>query len=121
VELDGADHLPWVGDTDTVVASVERFVRRFGGQRHPLPAGARPRSAELPASFGPKTSTPEEGVDDTFILYATRAMMSRFSSVKPFSAQPVTVNWPCRPPTELSPTYTSTVPGSMTNCPGVLV
>ena len=49
------------------------------------------------------------------------ATMSRFSSVRPFSAQPVTVNWPCRPPTELSPTYTSTVPGSTTNCPGALV
>ena len=24
---------------------------------------------ELPASFGPKTGTPEEGVNDTFILY----------------------------------------------------
>jgi hypothetical protein len=26
--------------------------------------------AELQTSFGPKTGTPEEGVDDTFILYA---------------------------------------------------
>jgi hypothetical protein len=26
--------------------------------------------SELPASFGPKAVTPEEGVDDTFILYA---------------------------------------------------
>jgi hypothetical protein len=26
--------------------------------------------SELPASSGPKTGTPEEGVDDTFILYA---------------------------------------------------
>jgi hypothetical protein len=26
--------------------------------------------SELPASFGPKTGTPEEGVDNTFILYA---------------------------------------------------
>jgi hypothetical protein len=26
--------------------------------------------SELPASFGPKTGTPEEAVDDTFILYA---------------------------------------------------
>src|SRR5208282_5516349 len=26
--------------------------------------------SELPTSFGPKTGTPEEGVDDTFILYA---------------------------------------------------
>jgi hypothetical protein len=25
--------------------------------------------SELPASFGPKTGTPEEGVDDTFVLY----------------------------------------------------
>ena len=27
--------------------------------------------SELPASFGPKTGTPEQGVDDTFVLYAT--------------------------------------------------
>jgi hypothetical protein len=26
--------------------------------------------SELPASFGPTTGTPEEGVDDTFVLYA---------------------------------------------------
>jgi hypothetical protein len=26
--------------------------------------------SELPASFGLKTGTPEEGVDDTFVLYA---------------------------------------------------
>jgi hypothetical protein len=26
--------------------------------------------SELPASFGHKTGTPEEGIDDTFILYA---------------------------------------------------
>ena len=26
--------------------------------------------SELPTSFGPKTGTPEEGVDDTFVLYA---------------------------------------------------
>ena len=26
--------------------------------------------SELPTSFGPKTGPPEEGVDDTFILYA---------------------------------------------------
>jgi hypothetical protein len=25
---------------------------------------------ELPTSFGPKTGTPEQGVDDTFVLYA---------------------------------------------------
>jgi hypothetical protein len=26
--------------------------------------------SELPASFGPKTGTPEQGIDDSFILYA---------------------------------------------------
>jgi len=26
--------------------------------------------SELPASFGPQTGTPEQGVDDTFVLYA---------------------------------------------------
>ena len=26
--------------------------------------------AELPTSFGPKTGTPEQGIDHTFVLYA---------------------------------------------------
>jgi hypothetical protein len=26
--------------------------------------------SELPGSFGPATGTPEQGIDDTFILYA---------------------------------------------------
>ena len=30
----------------------------------------RHTESELPTSFGPKTGTPEEGIDDTFILYA---------------------------------------------------
>ena len=34
------------------------------------PAAASYTESELPTSFGPKTGTPEEGVDDTFILYA---------------------------------------------------
>jgi pimeloyl-ACP methyl ester carboxylesterase/DNA-binding CsgD family transcriptional regulator len=49
VELDGADHLPWVGDTDAVVAPVERFVRRFGGQRR-VPAARVPARPSRPAT-----------------------------------------------------------------------
>ena len=30
--------------------------------------------SELPASFGPTTGTPEEGVDETFVLYAGSAI-----------------------------------------------
>jgi len=37
-----------------------------------LASSDRCTESELPASFGPKTSTPEEGVDDTFIFYADR-------------------------------------------------
>lgn len=55
VELDGADHLPWVGDTDAVIAPVERFSRRFGGQRRSPPAGARPRSARAATGWGSLT------------------------------------------------------------------
>jgi pimeloyl-ACP methyl ester carboxylesterase/DNA-binding CsgD family transcriptional regulator len=55
VELDGADHLPWVGDTDAVLAPVERFVRRFGGQRRLPPARARPRSARAATGWGSLT------------------------------------------------------------------
>jgi len=35
-----------------------------------LASSDRYTESELPASFGPKTGTPEEGVDDTFVLYA---------------------------------------------------
>jgi pimeloyl-ACP methyl ester carboxylesterase/DNA-binding CsgD family transcriptional regulator len=47
VELGGDDHLPWAGDTGAVVAAIERFVRRFGGQRRAAQtrAGARPTRA----------------------------------------------------------------------------
>jgi pimeloyl-ACP methyl ester carboxylesterase/DNA-binding CsgD family transcriptional regulator len=55
VELDGADHLPWVGDTDAVLAPVERFLRRFDGQRRLPPAGARPRSARAATGWGSLT------------------------------------------------------------------
>jgi hypothetical protein len=33
-------------------------------------SGGQYSESELPGSFGPKTGTPEQGVDDTFILYA---------------------------------------------------
>jgi pimeloyl-ACP methyl ester carboxylesterase/DNA-binding CsgD family transcriptional regulator len=55
VELDGADHLPWVGDTDAVLAPIERFLRRFDGQRRLPPAGARPRSARAATGWGSLT------------------------------------------------------------------
>jgi hypothetical protein len=35
-----------------------------------LASSDRYTESELPTSFGPKTGTPEEGIDDTFILYA---------------------------------------------------
>ncbi len=59
VELDGADHLPWVGDTDAVVAAVERFVRRFGSaiggpRRLPL-AAPHPRPARTATGWGSLT------------------------------------------------------------------
>jgi hypothetical protein len=35
-----------------------------------LASGGQYTETELPACFGPKTGTPEEGADDTFVLYA---------------------------------------------------
>jgi len=55
VELEGADHLPWVGDTDAVLAPIERFLRRFDGQRRLPPAGARPRPARAATGWGSLT------------------------------------------------------------------
>jgi len=35
-----------------------------------LASSDRCTESELPTSFGPKAGTPEQGVDDTFVLYA---------------------------------------------------
>ena len=35
-----------------------------------LASDQRYTEAELPTSFGPKTGTPEQGIDHTFVLYA---------------------------------------------------
>src|SRR4029453_17124487 len=32
LELEGVDHLPWIGDADAVLAAVERFLAQFGGR-----------------------------------------------------------------------------------------
>lgn len=61
VELDGADHLPWVGDTDAVVASVERFVRRFGSKPRRPPAAPHPRPTRAATGWGSLTEA-EHGV-----------------------------------------------------------
>ena len=57
--------------------------------------------SELPASFGPKTGTPEEGVDDTFILHAgpktghlrpsarTRAQATKVRNTSESGANPI--------------------------------
>jgi hypothetical protein len=34
------------------------------------PSSGQYSESELPGSFGPTTGTPEQGIDDTFILYA---------------------------------------------------
>lgn len=61
VELDGTDHLPWVGDTDAVVAAVERFVRRFSSQPHDSrphdSRGGQHRPAITPRPRPPRAAT----------------------------------------------------------------
>jgi DNA-binding CsgD family transcriptional regulator len=61
VELDGTDHLPWVGDTDAVVAAVERFVRRFSSQPHDSrphdDRGGQHRPAITPRPRPPRAAT----------------------------------------------------------------
>lgn len=54
-ELGGDDHLPWAGDTGAVVAAIERFVRRFGGQRRVARTGAGARPARAAAGWGSLT------------------------------------------------------------------
>lgn len=55
VELGGDDHLPWAGDTEAVVAAIERFVRRFGGQRRATRTGAGARPARAATGWGSLT------------------------------------------------------------------
>jgi pimeloyl-ACP methyl ester carboxylesterase/DNA-binding CsgD family transcriptional regulator len=54
-ELDGSDHLPWVGDTDAVVAAVEHFIHPLGSQRpgSPRPGSQRPGSPRRPPATTP--------------------------------------------------------------------
>ncbi len=61
VELDGADHLPWIGDTDAVVAPIERFLRRFGGQRRLPRTGTHLRPARAATGWGSLTEA-ERGI-----------------------------------------------------------
>jgi pimeloyl-ACP methyl ester carboxylesterase len=62
VELGGADHLPWVGDSDAVAAAIEHFLRRFGGHRdHRAGTAARPRPARAARGRGSLTEA-ERGV-----------------------------------------------------------
>jgi pimeloyl-ACP methyl ester carboxylesterase/DNA-binding CsgD family transcriptional regulator len=61
VELDGVDHLPWVGDTDAVLAPIERFLHRFGGLPSPPRTQAHPRPARAVTGWGSLTEA-ERGV-----------------------------------------------------------
>jgi hypothetical protein len=76
--------------TDPALATILLRLRPPAGEREPAPilrlryqgsadqwvieiylaSSDQYTEAELPTSFGPKTGTPEEGVDDTSILYA---------------------------------------------------
>jgi pimeloyl-ACP methyl ester carboxylesterase/DNA-binding CsgD family transcriptional regulator len=82
VELAGTDHLPWVGDTDAVVAAVERFVRGFGGQLSVPATRARPRSGHAGTGWGSLTEA-ERGVAELVAeglsnpVIATRLFVSR--------------------------------------------
>jgi pimeloyl-ACP methyl ester carboxylesterase/DNA-binding CsgD family transcriptional regulator len=55
VELDGVDHMPWIGDADAVVAAVERFLRRIDGQRRPATRAGQPRSARAATGWASLT------------------------------------------------------------------
>lgn len=51
VELPGADHLPWVGETEALLGEVEEFLT--GVRSAPGPTGSSPRSSS-PTSSGPQ-------------------------------------------------------------------
>lgn len=52
---------------DSSADGITEYLRAIGIY---LASDQRYTEAELPTSFGPKTGTPEQGIDHTFILYA---------------------------------------------------
>jgi DNA-binding CsgD family transcriptional regulator len=82
LELDGSDHLPWVGDTEAVLAGIEHFVTRLGAHRVTLRAGPQPRSRHSGSGWDSLTSTERtvatliaEGLSNPAI--ASRLVISR--------------------------------------------
>ena len=61
VELAGAGHLPWAGDTGAVRGPIELFARRFGGQRRLPRTGTHPRPARAATGWGSLTEA-ERGI-----------------------------------------------------------
>lgn len=51
VELEGSNHLPWVGDSDIVLAHLERFMASLGAGHVPVPAGPQVRTIKTTAGW----------------------------------------------------------------------
>jgi DNA-binding CsgD family transcriptional regulator len=55
MELHGADHLPWAGDTEAVVTAIERFVQRFAGRPRAARTGGTARPVRAATGWGSLT------------------------------------------------------------------
>jgi len=55
VELDGRDHLPWIGDADALLAAVERFLGQFDDQSRGPRSRVHPRSERPEVGWGSLT------------------------------------------------------------------
>jgi pimeloyl-ACP methyl ester carboxylesterase/DNA-binding CsgD family transcriptional regulator len=51
VELGGSDHLPWLGDSDTVLTLIEDFAARFGARRAAVRTGSPARASRSAAGW----------------------------------------------------------------------
>jgi DNA-binding CsgD family transcriptional regulator len=63
VELDGIDHLPWVGDTDPVLNPIARFLARLGSEPDSTRTAATRRTARPVTGVASLTAREREIAD----------------------------------------------------------
>ena len=83
VELGGADHLPWAVDTEAVLVPIERFVRRFGGQRRAARTGGHAPTAATKCDTGGKHTRLQTMRYTAYAAAGAAGVWSNNVSIKP--------------------------------------